>query len=193
METSLAFCVSVVTAIGLALPIFADVASAEDKSTAHEASQKWSKTANGLSGRLLVALEDLKPGLRHAVTLELKNVSTEALAVIDQPQFVEVQLLDERGNSVRKRGYDMTGDIPFPQWGVIPREAYLGFRVDMRTVGLMGRPPHRIALIAVGGQAWFLAPGKYTLRAKLVAKKQEGPDNQWLGSLDLPPVDFTFK
>lgn len=150
---------------------------------------EWSKSVNHLSGRLLVAFEKLpEGGLRHAVTLELRNAaenaSTEPVAVTNQPKL-EVALLDGAGNLVEETSFPMSGPIPGPQWGLIPRDGYLGVRVDMRTVGV---PIKDQVLLAVGGKNWGLKPGKYVLRARLVAEKVNGPDNQWTGAMDLPPV-----
>src|SRR5262245_52102252 len=153
----------------------------------------WSKPVNGLSGRLLVAFEDLKPGLRHAVTLELRNVSetagTPPVAVLNQPKLV-TEVLDADGKPLAETGFPMSGPIPAPQWGVIPLGAYLGFRVDMQTVGV---PPKDQALLAVGGKTWGLKPGTYVLRARLVVEglvlRPPGPQNQWTGEMDLPPVE----
>ncbi len=163
----------------------------------------WSKPVNGLSGRLLVAFEDLKPGLRHAVTLELKNVSTDALAVVNQPKlevslfessgFVipsGVTLSETKGLAIPPGSFPMSGPIPNPQWGVIPRDSYMGFRVDMRTVGV---PTKEQALLAVGGKHWGLKPGKYSLLAKLIAAERgKEKENQWGGEMDLPPVEIVI-
>src|SRR5262249_15457597 len=95
----------------------------------------WSKPVDGLSGRLLVRFEDLKPGLRHAVILELRNASETAgtmpVAVLNQPRLV-TEVLDAAGKPLAQTGFPMSGPIPDPQWGVIPLGAYLGFRVDMQ-------------------------------------------------------------
>ncbi len=145
----------------------------------------WADPQNGLSGRLIVVPEELKPGRRHAVSLELKNDSTQPLAVIDQPRL-DVELT-AGGKPVPEASLPMSGPIPNPQWGVVPQSACLGFRVDMQTVGV---PTNGPALLAVGGKMWHLEPGTYELRAVLVAEKQkDGPDNQWVGRLPLPPVE----
>ena len=145
----------------------------------------WADPQNGLTGRLLVVPEELKPGRRHAVSLELKNESAQPLAVIDQPRL-EVEL-SAGGKPIPDELQRMSGPIPKPQWGVVPQSAALAFRVDMRTVGV---PTNGPALLAVGGKMWRLEPGTYELRAVLVAeKRKDGPDNQWVGRLPLPPVE----
>ena len=149
------------------------------------AAPAWADPQNGLSGRLLVVPEDLKPGRRHAVSLELKNDSVQPFAVIDQPRL-DVELL-AGGKPVPDELLRMSGPIPNPQWGVVPQSATLSFRVDMLTVGV---PTNGQSLLAVGGKMWRLAPGTYELRAVLVTEKQkDGPDNQWVGRLPLPPVE----
>lgn len=148
----------------------------------------WSESVNGLSGRLRVEFEDLKPGLRHAVYLELRNHSLNPIAVTNQPQ-IHAELFDSAGKSVGTSGFAMSGPIPNPQWAVIPQDAYLGFRIDMQTVGVPTRE-HGMVLIAVGGKSWELRAGKYVLKIALVFKREEdGPQNQWVGELELPPVE----
>lgn len=148
----------------------------------------WSEPIKGLSGRLRVEFEDLKPGLRHAVYLELRNHSLNPVAVVNQPD-IHAELYDSSGKPVSTSGFSANGPIPIPQWAVIPREAYLGFRIDMQTVGVPTRE-HGMALIAVGGKSWGLRAGKYVLQIALVFKyEEEGPQNQWVGELALPPVE----
>lgn len=148
----------------------------------------WSEPTNGLSGRLLVEFEDLKPGLRHAVNLELRNDSFYPIAVINQPR-VHAELFDSSGNAVSSLGFPMGGPIPGPQWAVIPGYAYVGFRLDMQTVGVPTREQEMV-LIAVGGKTWRVKAGKYVLKSALVfIKKEDGPQNQWGGELELPPVE----
>ena len=156
-----------------------------------------SPAVNGLRGRMLVLLEELKSpsapsaSLRYKVVVELANSSTTRITVTNQPQVINVELLDENGKAIPQHGYDQDGKVPFPQWAVIPRDAYLGLRVDMPGVGLTSHP--RIATLALGDQAWRLAPGTYTLRAQLLIDNDpDGPDNQWTGQLQLLPVAFTF-
>lgn len=65
----------------------------------------------------------------------------------------------------------------------------LGFRIEMQIVGLPTRE-HGMALIAVGGKSWGLRAGEYVLKTVLVFKKEEdAPQNQWVGELELPPVE----
>lgn len=147
----------------------------------------WSEPVNGLFGRLRVEFEDLKPGLRHAVYLELRNYSLKPVAVTNQPQ-IHAELFDSSGKPVITSG-SAGGPMPIPQWAVIPRDAYIGFRIDMQTVGVPIRE-HGKALIAIGGKTWELRAGKYLLEIMPVFKKEEdGPENQWVGEIELPPVE----
>ena len=148
----------------------------------------WSEPINGLSGRLRVEFEDLKPGLRHAVYLELRNHSFDPVAVTNQP-LIHAELLNSLGKPITTSGFAMSGPIPSPQWAVIPRDACIGFRIDMLTVGVPTRE-QGMALIAVGGKSWGLRVGEYVLKTAAVFKgEQDAPGNQWVGELDLPPVE----
>src|SRR5438876_12442574 len=78
----------------------------------------WSEPANGLSGRLRVELEDLKPGLRHAVYLVLRNHSPDPVAVTNQPE-IRAALFDLAGTSVTTAGISTRAPVHKPQWAVI--------------------------------------------------------------------------
>jgi len=110
------------------------------------------------------------------------------VAVVNQPE-IRAELYDSSGKPVSTSSFPMSGPIPSPQWGVIPPDAYIGFRVDMLTVGVPTREQGMI-LIAVGGKMWALKAGKYVLEIALVfLRKEDGPQNQWVGELALPPVE----
>jgi hypothetical protein len=149
----------------------------------------WSQRINGLSGRLCIEFEDLKPGLRHAVYLELRNHSFTPVALTNQPR-IHADLFSSSGERVNPSGFSASGPIPIPQWAVIPRDAYIGFRIDMQTIGVPTRE-RGAALMAVGGQSWELTAGEYVLKIAAVFQKDEGgPENQWVGELALPPAQF---
>jgi len=150
----------------------------------------WSKAINGLSGHLLVEFEDLDPGLRHAVYIELRNGSLNPFAVTNQPQ-IQSALFDSAGKPVRTSGLWVSGPLPSPQWAQIPRDAYIGFRIDMQTVGMPTRE-YGAALMAVGSMSWMLPAGEYVLKATVVfTAEKDGPENQWVGELELPPCTFS--
>lgn len=149
----------------------------------------WSEPVNGLSGRVRVEFEDLKPGLRHAIYLELRNHSFNPIAVTNQPQ-IRAELANSGGKPVPTAAISSGGPIHPPQWGVIPSDAYIGFRIDMQTVGVPTRE-QGAALLATGGRAWRLGAGRFVLTISLVFNGTTGgPTNQWAGELSLPPVDI---
>ena len=149
----------------------------------------WSAPTAGLAGRLRVEFEDLRPGLRHAVYLELRNHGFIPVAVVNQPQ-TQAALLNAMGQPVSPSQLALSGPIPEPQWALIPRDAYIGFRIDMHALGL---PPadQGVILLAVGSQSWTLEPGVYKLRVTaLFTRDERGPTEQWRGELVLPPVEI---
>jgi hypothetical protein len=159
------------------------------RNSAHAAASAWSMPINGLSGRLVVEFEDLDPGLRHAVYLELKNNSPRLLGVTNQPRIQPV-VLTSTGKAVGTAGMSMNGPEPSLQWAVIPPDSYVGYRVDMQTAGVPTRE-HGTALMAVGGVSWLLPSGKYVLKATVVFDEQrDGPHNQWVGELHLTSSAF---
>ena len=157
-------------------------------STPQPAASAWSQPNNGLSGRLRVEFEDLKPGLRHAVYLELRNFSFDAVAVTNQPQ-VHAELFDSSGKPISTSDISLSGPIPPAQWAVIPRDAYLGFRIDLQTGGVPTRE-HGLALLGVGGKTWMLRAGCYLLNVAVAFKAADhAPKNPWIGELQLPGVE----
>lgn len=145
--------------------------------------------SEGLVGRLLVEFEDLNPGLRHAVYLEIRNDGFDPVAVINQPEITS-EVYDRSGTPVATLDFSANGPSQVRQWAVIPRGAYIGLRIDAQTGNVPGRE-HGMVLLAVGGRRWGLKPGSYVLKATAVFKdEKDGPANQWVGELDLPPVEI---
>lgn len=150
---------------------------------------EWSATVNGLRGRLLLSFEDLNPGLRHAIYLELRNDGFAPVVVSNLPTF-RAALSDSSGNPVSTSGVVSDGPMPILQWAVVPRDAYLGLRVDMQTAGVPTRE-HKRVFLGIGGKAWELGAGKYRLEATAVfTPEATGPTNQWTGELELPAVEI---
>ena len=149
----------------------------------------WSATVNGIKGRLVVAFEDLKPGLRHAIYLEIMNESFKAVAITNQPDM-HAQLYDASGNPVATSGSFSNGPQPVLQWAVIPTSSYLGIRIDLQTIGVPTRE-HKRVLLAPADQAWELTSGRYLLEASAEFKRDNaGPQNQWVGTLELPATEI---
>ena len=150
--------------------------------------EDWSEVVSGVAGRLRIAFEDLKPGLRLAVYLELANHDFEPITVTNQP-MIDAELLESPGKPVGTAGQIGSGPEPVRQWAVIPRDAYVGLRIDMQNLGLPTRE-HGVVLLALGGKAWELHPGKYRLRTSATFNvEQNGPPHQWVGKLDLPEAE----
>src|SRR5262245_16269626 len=118
---------------------------------------EWSASVNGLRGRLLVLFEDLKPGLRHSIVLELRNETFAPLVISNLPEL-HAQLFDESHAPVKTSGFMANGPSPILQWAVVPRDTYIGLRVDMQTIGVPTRE-HKRVLLALGGKAWELTSG----------------------------------
>jgi hypothetical protein len=145
----------------------------------------------GIAGRLRAEFEDLEPGLRHAVYLELRNSSPFPVALIDQPAVL-AQLRDSSGNPVDTSGIWISGPQPVPQWAQIPQDAYVGFRIDTQIAGAPTRE-QGFVLVAVGGNAWELGVGEYVLSATIGHKgSDDGPDNQWVGQLSQLTTSITI-
>jgi len=157
---------------------------------------RWSQPANALSGRLVIEVEALAFGMRHAVHAELKNEALQAIVFTSQPRC-DAALLDSAGMPVPTAGLPSSGPAPVAHWATLPPEAYIGLRIDMRTVAIPTRERGQ-ALLAVGGQSWMLGAGTYELRVALTFGEQndgaerqcDGAERQWRGTLDLPPVGF---
>ncbi|MPZ45841.1 MAG: hypothetical protein GEV05_21135 [Betaproteobacteria bacterium] len=149
----------------------------------------WSKPANGLSGRLVIELEALELGVRHAIHAELKNEALESIVLTSQPRC-DARLSDAAGTPVPVAGFPSSGPMPAPHWAMVPPEAYIGLRIDTRAAAIPTRE-RALALVAVGGRSWALGAGVYVLSVALAFEEQNsGPERQWLGTLDLPPVGF---
>ena len=133
----------------MALIIFGALPAMSAEPILQPAANLWSEPANGLSGRLRVEFEDLKPGLRYAVYLELRNHALTPVAVINQPE-INAELLDPAAKPVSASGFPISGPIPNPQWAVIP-----------------GMPA---LLFASTCKMWAFRPGKMEWFSSLSAK-----------------------
>jgi hypothetical protein len=149
----------------------------------------WSEKINELSGRIYAAPENLKSGLRYALYLELKNHSLNPVAVTNQPE-IEANLFTSSGKLVETTSLPISGPIPAPQTAVIPGMAYIGFRIDMQTVGIPAKEQGNV-LVAVGNKIWKIGLGKYVLQSKLTFKKADNAfEYSWVGELTLRPVEI---
>jgi hypothetical protein len=117
---------------------------------------------------------------------------------------LETTLFDAAGKEIESLKMSVPAALPV-QWGIVPSEAYLGFKVGSLTPVT---PKEKTGQLVVPPLVWNLNPGTYVLRAKLIAKEgpsleealtagsRKGqtvlllPPNQWVGELDLPPVEI---
>lgn len=145
--------------------------------------------ANDLRPRLSIEPEDLGAGVRLAVILELLNGSPQPLAVTNLPE-IRAAISDATGRSLQPAALAASGPVPAAQWAVIPSDAYVGLRVDHRNVGVPARA-QGLALIALGSGCWVLGAGVYNIElAARFERASGGPDNQWVGELKPPAVEF---
>ncbi|MFM9962445.1 MAG: hypothetical protein ACKV2Q_14630 [Planctomycetaceae bacterium] len=150
----------------------------------------WSEPVNGLSARLLVTLQEGTQSSLWAgpIILEVKNADSKPIAFVSQPSFSRFHFFafppspkfavwDPNGNAPESlhKGNHLSGE---PQWAVIPGNAYLGLRVDTPIPADDG--------LCLGS---LIVPGTFSVT--LVAKHREGPENQWIGEIKLPPVDLS--
>lgn len=148
----------------------------------------WSASVNGVKARLVVRFEDLKPGLRHAVYVEVMNDSFKTVALANLPD-VDAELYDSSGNRVATSGSFSNGPAPILQWMTVPPSNYAGLRIDLQTIGVPTKE-HQLVLLALPRKVWELDRGRYRLEVTAEFNPQEnGPANQWTGELTLPPVD----
>lgn len=151
----------------------------------------WSETINGLSGLLYTKLEDLRPGLRYAVYLELRNCNLNPVTVSNQP-IIDAKLFDSAGKFINTTGFPVSGPDPNPQYAVIPRNSYAGFRIDRQIVGVP-YAEKEIALLAIGDKSWKLGAGGYLLKVVVrFGEEENSPPGKWIGELNLPTVEIGF-
>jgi hypothetical protein len=151
----------------------------------------WSITINGVSARLQVEVDDLQPGLRHAVYLQLRNGSHNPAAFTNQP-LVHATLADRQGQQVTPATLPTSGPAPVLQWAVVPANAYVALRIDLQNVGVPTRARGTI-LLSAGDHAWELVAGVYVLRVTAAfSRHADGPPNQWVGSVTPPPIDIVI-
>lgn len=148
----------------------------------------WSTSINGVKGRLVVTFEDLKPGLRHAVYVEVMNESFKTVALASLPE-IHAELYDSSGNPVTVSGSFANGPEPVLQWATVPSSNYGGIRIDLQTIGVPTKEHQRV-LLALPANVWELNAGQYRLEVTAGFNHHEnGPLNQWTGELTLPPVE----
>lgn len=150
----------------------------------------WSGPEGALAWRLAIELEEIDGGLRHAVFVEAKNLALDPVALIDQPS-VSATVRDAAGRELPSAVLPASGPHHAAQWAVIPRDGYVGIRIDARLVGLPARAQGQ-ALLALGDRSWVLGAGSYVLTLQVsFPADAKGPANQWSGRMVFPPLAFS--
>lgn len=142
---------------------------------------EWSAPVNGLSVRLLVTLQDRTNQSHWAspIILEVKNISSSPLAFINQPAFTDSAVRDSNSKALPETSVDGNQHTGEPQWAVIPGNTYLGIRVDTSIP------------VDYGLYFGLITPEAQSVTATLVAQHREGPENRWIGEIQVPPVLLT--
>lgn len=164
-----------------------------DEQKVVEEDVEWSRPINGLRGRLVLRPRGENNGTKIlGLDLQLQNVTTDTMRVVNDPGDIRVQVFDAVGKAtVKESGLPRSGPVPNPSVCVLPRDAYLGFALDTTTVGI---PRDRPALLPLHSQDWILEPGKYVITATYsVAKTKIRPEGVWLGTMELPPIVLEVK
>lgn len=150
----------------------------------------WTGPVGALVWRLSVEREAVDGGLRHAVFVEARNLSLDAVALSDQPA-VRATVRDAAGRELPSAVLPASGPRHAAQWAVVPRDGYVGIRIDGRLVGLPPRDQGK-ALLAMGERSWVVGAGSYLLELQVsFAVDAKGPANHWSGRLDFPPLAFS--
>jgi hypothetical protein len=167
------------------------------KDNEKQARSEWSEPVNGLQGRLVrYAPPRVNKTAIIGISVELKNVSANPLAVQNDPASVHMRLFRSDGSVIDPSlPLVRSGPVAFPQWSILPPDAYLGFSLYDYGVGV---PEIEGALLAVlpPSRVWLLKPGKYTLRGTATvhsAAQDKHPKNAWKGQLDLPPLELEVR
>ncbi len=150
----------------------------------------WSKPVSGLAGRLRVSEKTITPERPF-----LANRGNRSLAVQQgHPHLVTVIIRDSAGREVTPT-FSRVDVICSPQWGVIPRDSYLGFRVSRPCQG-RAKASH----LDITTRAWKLPPGKYRISGSyrtdtpaadlsLQLAGRPGQVTVWKGRIELPPIE----
>lgn len=157
----------------------------------------WSKPVGNVSARLVVTSSNIRESENFRLTLELKNTGVLPLGVpTHNPHLLTFKILDSAGKSVG-RSSSRIDVISSPQWGVIPRDGYLGFPVTIRS-------PDRAkgSHIDITTSIWKLPPGKYRVSGEYSSERplefpdlipKSGKAPIWMGKVNLPALDLEIR
>jgi len=157
----------------------------------------WSKPVGSLSARLVVTKGSIQESESFRLTLELKNTGTQPLAIQTyNPHLLTLKILHSAGKSVGPSS-SRIDIISSPQWGVIPRDGYLGFPVTIR-----GPERAKGSHIDITTSIWNLPPGKYRVSGEYSSESplpfseflgKSGKARIWKGKVSLPALDLEIR
>ena len=149
----------------------------------------WSEPVNGLKARWLVRWSEFTyPNYPTRAnyqdfTLEVRNVGSDLLAFPSAPTFKDLRIKNAKGEAVEPPGHVAGNHLSgILQWAIVPNSAnaYLGLRIDTAI------PVHH------GVHFESFMTENHSLHARLYAEKQKGPENQWIGEIELPALVLDF-
>ena len=160
---------------------------------------EWSKPSAKLRGRLVLAQQESKKDI--LVSVEVQAVTSDEVSLGTHPQM-QWLLTDGAGKEVAVGtnifGSGGSGGIFMERWvSVLPGN--ITVTLGLRPPGAFAAPEGMRILavqnkewkIPIDASVWALPPGQYVLTATMTyEKKAKGPENQWVGTIELPGIKF---
>jgi hypothetical protein len=190
-------------------PVVGDIASAQlvrgeptkakltPEDLVAETTGAWSKTINGLRGRLVLRRSEVIVGTpRVAVLLELENMSDLATPkLVDwESGQMEYGVEDATGKPLRTVGsITYSGGIGASYELILPMGGRLRFPVSMGGAGIDGG---KAAMIDVGPACVWHVPGDgkvYRLKGTFGIGNDDSKPHRWHGVMELPPAEIPMR